>query len=72
LVLKGLIAHTMKTERAITIHFKDLHVRYQKSKRKKGGKIAIKWKGGKISIDRKEDRDKIERRKDHNKIDFEH
>jgi len=37
-----LIAHAVKTTRAITIHFKDLHVRYQKFKRKKEWKIVIK------------------------------
>jgi len=40
----------MKTSRAITIHFKDLHVRYQKREREK-------------EKEGKEDRDKIERRK---------
>jgi len=37
-----LIARAAKTTCAITINFKDLYVRYQKSKRKKGEKITVK------------------------------
>jgi len=48
------------------LNFKDLHVRYQKSKRKKEGREEKK--GRKIVIDRKEDCDNLERRKGHDRI----
>jgi len=38
-----LIAHAVETtETAIAINFKDLYMRYKKSKRRKGEKIAVK------------------------------